>query len=37
MLAVPPSSVIVAYSINFNKETLLTSNLTLVSTLISIK
>ncbi|WP_368486117.1 AEC family transporter [Spiroplasma sp. DGKH1] len=36
MLAAPPASVIVAYSINFNKETLLTSNLTLVSTLISI-
>ncbi|KAF0851338.1 MAG: malate permease [Spiroplasma poulsonii] len=36
MLAAPPASVIVAYSINFKKETLLTSNVTLLSTLMSI-
>lgn len=36
MSAAPPASVIVSYSINFNKEPLLASNLTLVSTLFSI-
>ncbi|WP_338964462.1 MULTISPECIES: AEC family transporter [unclassified Spiroplasma] len=36
MLAAPPASVIVAYSIGYNKQQMLTSNLTLVSTLFSI-
>ncbi|WP_425379900.1 AEC family transporter [Spiroplasma endosymbiont of Stenodema calcarata] len=36
MLAAPPASVIVAYSIGYNKQPMLTSNLTLVSTLFSI-
>ncbi|WP_425380469.1 hypothetical protein [Spiroplasma endosymbiont of Stenodema calcarata] len=36
MLAAPPASVIVAYSINFKKETFLTSNVALLSTLMSI-
>lgn len=36
MLAAPPASVIVAYSIAYKKEPLLTSNLTLISTLFSI-
>ncbi|AHF58255.1 AEC family transporter [Spiroplasma eriocheiris] len=36
MLAAPPASVIVAYSIGYKKQPLLTSNLTLVSTLFSV-
>ncbi|AGM26529.1 malate permease [Spiroplasma syrphidicola EA-1] len=36
MLAAPPASVIVAYSINYKKQPLLTSNLTLTATLFSI-
>lgn len=36
MLAAPPTSIIVAYSIGYNKQPMLTSNLTLVSTLFSI-
>ncbi|WP_342274652.1 AEC family transporter [Spiroplasma endosymbiont of Phycita roborella] len=36
MLAAPPASVIVAYSIAYKKQPLLTSNLTLIATLFSI-